>query len=228
MNRTKFALITIIIVAGAAIIGGTGSNATEAWLVHAQSADACGACHTLSESVPEGHFKATLNEVKYCLACHSLEGAATAFAWTTHQNHYSTLGVAINCWLCDQIDATGHFRLMGVEGGQEIPATQSQVTKMEPRYLSWATSVYLDRRHGQQSVTCRACHGTYFPERRPATEQCYTCHGSYQLVASLTEDVEPNPHASHLGEIRCTICHKSHEKSVLYCNQCHLFDLEVP
>ena len=55
------------------------------------------------------------------------------------------------------------------------------------------------------------------------------CHGSYSDVAELTRDIEPNPHSSHLGEVRCTVCHKSEGKSTFYCNKCHVnVDLNVP
>jgi hypothetical protein len=193
-----------------------------------QPPDSCALCHVkLSEQVPEGHFKPTLNEVKYCLVCHMLKGTAAAFSWVTHLNHYN-LGVVSECWLCHRIDAAGNFRLIGVENSEEIKVTQEVVNRMVPYYQSWAKSEYLGHRHAQQSVTCGLCHGKSFPETRASMEQCLTCHGSYQHLAKLTEDVYPNPHNSHLGEIRCTLCHKAHEQSVLYCNLCHVFDLKVP
>ena len=30
-----------------------------------------------------------------------------------------------------------------------------------------------------------------------------------------------NPHDSHLGEIACTVCHKAHGESKVYCLECH-------
>ena len=35
-------------------------------------------------------------------------------------------------------------------------------------------------------------------------------------------------HDSHGGEIRCTVCHTSHEEpGMLYCNNCHRFDVKI-
>ncbi|MBK1623965.1 hypothetical protein CKO32_10340 [Afifella marina DSM 2698] len=38
-----------------------------------------------------------------------------------------------------------------------------------------------------------------------------------------SEGMSPNPHASHLGEIDCTECHKAHSPSTLFCSVCHQF-----
>nr|CBX28209.1 unknown protein [uncultured Desulfobacterium sp.] len=58
----------------------------------------------------------------------------------------------------------------------------------------------------------------------------------YTELAKKTEKLDnikagiTNPHKSHIGEARCTLCHKNHAQSVLDCNQCHLpkFDMKVP
>ena len=50
---------------------------------------------------------------------------------------------------------------------------------------------------------------------------CEQCHNSSAPVADA-------------GQLRCTLCHKEHEQSVLYCRQCHKnaedkrFDMAVP
>ncbi|MCD8476126.1 MAG: cytochrome c3 family protein [Shewanella fodinae] len=31
-----------------------------------------------------------------------------------------------------------------------------------------------------------------------------------------------------MGDIHCTSCHKGHEQSKVYCNECHSFDLKIP
>lgn len=82
---------------------------------------------------------------------------------------------------------------------------------------------------------CAACHtqenavaGNAFVI--PNDETCQGCHGSYADLAKQTAKLpEPNPHASHhYGEgIACTACHKEHEPSKVYCNECHEFSYKI-
>ena len=63
-------------------------------------------------------------------------------------------------------------------------------------------------------------------ERQFETEFCYDCHlpnehTSYEEVIQRTEGVELNPHDSHLGEMECATCHKTHRPSEDYCAECH-------
>ena len=83
-------------------------------------------------------------------------------------------------------------------------------------------------KHLEQDLSCADCHNTDTPEKRPPVSSCYGCHGEYPDVAELTADMEMNPHNSHQGEIRCTLCHTSHKPPVLYCNECHSYEMIVP
>lgn len=40
-------------------------------------------------------------------------------------------------------------------------------------------------------------------------------------LTTLTEDLEPNPHSTHLGELECAECHQAQETSEIICAQCH-------
>ena len=85
------------------------------------------------------------------------------------------------------------------------------------------------QRHEALGVACAACHGADLNfSTIPPMAQCLTCHGSYEAVAALTASVIPNPHHSHMGEVTCTDCHSEHQESRLSCNQCHVFDMDVP
>ena len=70
-------------------------------------------------------------------------------------------------------------------------------------------------KHMQKGVTCEQCHNSSAP-------------------TAAAKKVALNPHDSHAGQLRCTLCHKEHEQSVLYCRQCHKnaedkrFDMNVP
>jgi hypothetical protein len=75
--------------------------------------------------------------------------------------------------------------------------------------------------------TCVECHEEDVPTGNAPSSVCNACHGDYSEVAGLTEQVEPNPHDSHQGELKCTACHKAHRESVLFCNSCHFYEMTV-
>ena len=82
--------------------------------------------------------------------------------------------------------------------------------------------------HAKASVTCEKCHATKTPAEGAAVgiAACAKCHGSYEALAGKTKGVDPNPHLTHQGNVRCSDCHWGHQKSVLMCNDCHKFDLK--
>ncbi len=63
-------------------------------------------------------------------------------------------------------------------------------------------------------------------ESRVNNNPCFACHKSYEELAKKTANLDPNPHKSHLGNVRCTECHSGYGKSQLMCNTCHKFDLK--
>jgi fumarate reductase flavoprotein subunit len=91
-------------------------------------------------------------------------------------------------------------------------------------------------KHLAAELKCRDCHGTDAPEKRASAALCKECHEGEIKIESKQlplhgkagRIVEVNAHASHQGELRCTLCHRAHSPSVLYCNDCHEFDVNVP
>lgn len=89
--------------------------------------------------------------------------------------------------------------------------------------------------HHQLIKDCGTCHtaenavaGNAFVVPNDGT--CISCHGSYADLAKKTNELdEPNPHKSHhYGEgIACTACHKEHQPSKVYCNECHEFKYTI-
>ncbi len=76
--------------------------------------------------------------------------------------------------------------------------------------------------HAKAGVHCFDCHQEEKPTKKAvASDSCMTCHGDYPAMKALTKDVKPNPHASHLGEIPCTDCHRQHQPPVVKCLECH-------
>lgn len=82
-------------------------------------------------------------------------------------------------------------------------------------------------KHGVEQIPCEDCHGTPTPDKRAPASACTGCHGEYDEIAKLTEAQDPNPHKSHQGELRCTMCHKVHQPSVVYCNECHDYGMKI-
>ncbi len=86
----------------------------------------------------------------------------------------------------------------------------------------------LAARHKAAGLACAGCHGEATPHAPGATAVCLNCHGSYAAIAAKTATSDPNPHASHKGELPCESCHHAHKPSVDYCAQCHDWGFKVP
>ena len=189
----------------------------------------CFHCHDdLSETLPEKHAAVAEGGVEVCLKCHGAGRQASPLDWIAHAAHYAGGGFEGNCFACHIQGKVSIFGRTQSQESAEAVLTEAQALRLTPFFKSWAASDYLDFRHNQHKVTCGLCHGAYSPEKGTSREQCLNCHDSYEHVAALTSDVDPNPHDSHYGKIRCTLCHKAHGESSLYCNTCHDFDLQVP
>ncbi len=92
-----------------------------------------------------------------------------------------------------------------------------------------ADGAALADRHAKMGVKCEQCHATksVAPGARPTNDACFACHKDYATLAKRTEKLDPNPHKTHLGNVRCADCHSGHGQSRLMCNDCHKFDLKV-
>ncbi|SEH34144.1 cytochrome c3 family protein [Selenomonas sp. KH1T6] len=96
--------------------------------------------------------------------------------------------------------------------------------------------------HMEAGVACIDCHDngmidklneTYWyvtddfdnpPQQRAFdNEMCTKCHKVEDIVAKTNYDGK-NPHDSHLGDLVCSDCHYSHEKSKAKCMECHNFE----
>lgn len=190
--------------------------------------DSCSSCHDLADVLPEGHPGEGVDTHEFCVNCHSTESSPVAWGWIVHWKHYTLEEFPGDCWSCHRLDEDSRFELLDANRGSDTEVSRDEVERMESYFKSWASSAFLDRVHGEQGTGCLACHSSYFPEEPVSMSACMECHGSYSDLSESTADADPNPHASHLGEIECGLCHKSHEESVLVCNQCHDHNLVVP
>lgn len=82
--------------------------------------------------------------------------------------------------------------------------------------------------HTNAEVSCMDCHGTDDPLDGAEEATCLDCHGSRDDIAALTKGMEPNPHFGHEDGISCKACHREHEESVLYCDDCHNWEYTTP
>ena len=87
---------------------------------------------------------------------------------------------------------------------------------------------FLIDKHLAAGVNCAGCHANAAPPLVPAMTVCTGCHGSYQQIAAKTAADDPNPHASHQGDIPCSSCHHVHKASESFCDQCHNFGMTTP
>ncbi len=87
---------------------------------------------------------------------------------------------------------------------------------------------FLADRHQQKGSTCASCHKETPPKALVPMEVCLGCHGSYTKITQKTIKTEPNPHASHMGELACESCHHAHKPSENQCAACHPFVFKVP
>jgi hypothetical protein len=83
-------------------------------------------------------------------------------------------------------------------------------------------------RHAVTGINCASCHGKTEPQATVESAVCATCHGAYAAIAVQTAKRDPNPHASHRGDLPCESCHHAHKPSVDFCMQCHDFGFKVP
>ncbi|MDQ2080221.1 cytochrome c3 family protein [Xanthobacteraceae bacterium Astr-EGSB] len=101
-------------------------------------------------------------------------------------------------------------------------------------FLSGGSIVAQDLRgkHRDQALTCIGCHETDSPTKTASSSICRTCHATVDVRTRALnlggKTYAFNPHASHQGDLRCTLCHKVHKPSVLICKDCHAFEVVVP
>lgn len=90
----------------------------------------------------------------------------------------------------------------------------------------------LAQHHTAAGIGCDGCHGGRGnppgPRHPVDTPRCLGCHGSYPAIATATQRLTPNPHASHKGDLPCASCHRAHQPSVDYCSSCHSWGFRVP
>jgi fumarate reductase flavoprotein subunit len=82
--------------------------------------------------------------------------------------------------------------------------------------------------HADAGLTCADCHETDTPSKGTEEPKCLECHESRDAVAERTKEQDPNPHFGHEDGLSCNRCHKEHETSILFCDDCHQWGYTTP
>lgn len=127
-----------------------------------------------------------------------------------------------------------------VEAVPQIACSPCHV--MQPYVEGYHHDDILAHKHAEAGVACIDCHDNGIedkvqetvwyitddfdevPEKRAFdNSMCLKCH-DVKTIVEKTNYKEGNPHDSHLGDLVCSDCHYSHEKSKAACQECHNFD----
>jgi len=77
-------------------------------------------------------------------------------------------------------------------------------------------------RHKAAGLDCQSCHKEEGTKKAVESDQCLSCHESFQAVAKRTKDLTPNPHDNHITQsAECTQCHHGHKADDNVCMTCH-------
>jgi nitrate/TMAO reductase-like tetraheme cytochrome c subunit len=189
----------------------------------------CASCHSdFSSVLPKGHPPVQDKDITACTSCHEPDMTGkpqkSTYSARMHLAHLPPKG-GLDCTACHSWIPRKSFGLIGVKGSWGAPS-KDEMELMKKVFASWASSQYSDNRHAKAGIVCAGCHGKDLPKADDTVEnsRCLTCHGPMDQLAKKIEPKDfkdRNPHKSHLGDIACTVCHKSHGESKVYCLGCH-------
>lgn len=200
-------------------------------------AGSCSGCHADWVSVlPKGHPAAKGATLGACTSCHVPDfGAGNAKGAYSARLHRAHVGgkAALECAACHTIAVGRSFGLVGAKGSWGAPK-KDELALLREVMQSWAGAGTTDALHAKAGIACAPCHGKGLP--RPddtvANDRCLACHGPADALVQRSEPKDfkdRNPHRSHLGDIACTVCHKGHAPSTVYCLDCHRkFTMVIP
>jgi len=229
----------LIVLSAAAVLAVSslpGAGGRAAWAAPPPKAS-CKGCHADFASVlPKGHPAVKGTAPGACASCHAPDLAAkkkeNAYSARMHRAHVPPKG-ELECTACHTWVPGKRFGLIGRKGSFGAP-DKEQMALLKEIFASWAGSEHTAGLHAEAGIVCSQCHGKGLPTFDDTVENagCLRCHGPMEQLAKKSEPKEfkdRNPHKSHLGEIACTVCHKGHMESKVYCLDCHKqFEMKIP
>jgi len=224
-------VIVVFVCSVYGVVGGKAEGKTK------RTKSPCIKCHSDFTSVlQKGHPAVTGGDITACIACHAPinpgKPEPNAFSARIHRAHQSP-NQEVDCIACHTWQPKKSFSLPGQKWTMGKPS-KNDMDLLKQIFNSWSSSVFLDALHAKKNVTCTGCHGNTLPisEATVENDRCLSCHGDLEKLAaqsSLPQYPDRNPHKSHLGEIACTVCHKAHSESEVYCLGCHTkFNMKIP
>jgi len=230
----------VLLALGCLVIGGASLEAAKTATPSKASKVSCKTCHAagFATLVPKGHPPVQGNDLASCTVCHKPDLAGTVkkntFSTRMHLAHLPPKG-KVDCLVCHRWTPGKSFGLVGMKESWGAP-TKEDMGLVKEIFTSWAGSNFTDHLHARAGVGCITCHGRdeALPKADATVEnqRCLACHGPVDKLAAKTEPKDfkdRNPHRSHLGDIACTVCHKAHAASTVYCLGCHQnFKMTIP
>jgi hypothetical protein len=223
-KNSSYLLVITVLLAVSLVLAGY-PNAEAAKPVKAS----CKTCHAdFAAVIPKGHPPVKGGDLQSCMTCHKPDMAGAAkknvFSAKMHLAHLPPKG-NVDCLTCHRWSPGKDFGLIGKKESWG-KLTKEDMALMKEIFSSWAGSKYTDNLHAKAGIACANCHGKDLPKPDTTVEnsRCLTCHGPMDKLALKTEPKDfkdRNPHKSHLGEVACTVCHKAHAESKVYCLGCH-------
>jgi hypothetical protein len=229
--KRRFWLLLVVVLSLA--LGAAGDQAVAAARVIKSS---CLACHADVKTVlPKDHPDVKGGDIASCFSCHAPDFSGkiepNRFSARIHRAHGGAQS-KVDCLTCHTWMPKKSFGLLKQKASWGAPSKDDLVL-LKKMVNSWAGSAYLDSLHARANVTCAGCHGKQLPKEDDTVENawCLDCHGSLEKLAGKTANPDfpkRNPHKSHLGDLNCTVCHKAHRESKVYCLGCHSqFDMKI-
>lgn len=231
MKKISILLIAVLLACGNVFAASAAqpAKAAKTSKTTAQAKASCKSCHAdFSSVIPQNHPQVKGNDLAACIVCHKpgqpQNEKKNAFSTRIHKGHLPPKGT-LDCLACHTWQAGKSFGLAGMKESWGKP-TKEDMALLKDIFTSWASSEYTDNLHANASIACLNCHGKDLPGPDSTVEnpKCLECHGPMDQLAKKTEPADfkdRNPHKSHLGEVACTICHKAHGPSKVYCMDCH-------
>lgn len=236
MNKRTWSTVWWAVLSSLAVMLAAAGAASAAPAAKA-APGTCKACHAdWSAVLPQGHPVVKGTNLAACTGCHKPDATGEAkkrpFSARIHLAHVAPKG-ALECRGCHGIVPGKSFGLVGTKGSIGAP-TKEDLAILQEIVGSWAGSANTDSLHAKAGIACSPCHGGTLPKADDtvANDRCLACHGPMEALVKRSEPKEfkdRNPHHSHLGEIACTVCHKAHAESKVYCLDCHRkFTMTIP
>ncbi|MCJ8499881.1 cytochrome c3 family protein [Desulfatitalea alkaliphila] len=231
-------VLALMAFAAAGVMNSAGEQSEPRHATATPAPMTCGSCHTDYDGLlAEDHPKISGDTVGACLDCHPTDRASRSarnlLSARLHPAHLPPKG-DLDCEHCHTWRAAEHFGLAGVTDDNRGAPTAEDMQWMRAGMLTWVGSGFLDHLHARAGIGCADCHGRRLPpaETTLTNEQCLACHGPLEKLverSTPSDFADRNPHQSHLGEIACTVCHKAHMASSVYCLGCHRnFEMTIP